>query len=68
MSCDSGRGKGTSLSLTMEPKDEAGGDSFLKQQLWMRKTMALALIVTHGMTLGVDPSGSPFFLKRYGGI
>lgn len=65
VSCDSGRGKGTSLSLMIEPKDEARGDSFLKQQLWVRKTMAL--IVTHGMTLEVlTPLGLPSFSRDTG--
>lgn len=50
------------VPLAMEPKDEAGGASFLKQQLWVRKTMALTV------TLGVAPCGSPFFLRRYRGI
>lgn len=49
----------------MEPKDEAGGASFLKQQLWVRKTMALR--VTRGVSLGGAPLGLPSFSRDMGG-
>lgn len=44
MSCDDGKGEG-GFSLTMEPKDEAGGAFFLKQQLWMRKMVFLIVTI-----------------------